>query len=217
MQKISFKTEDGIIIYGNYLQGGEISILLLHMMPAVKESWDKFAEELNKIGLSVLAIDERGHGESVEGGKLDYKNFTNEEQQKKILDIKAAHKWLKGQATELSAIAGASIGANLALQYQVESNLNVKTLLFSAGFNYKGIETKPLVKKLRDPQGVFFIGAKGDIRGDGNSCALIAEELFKQAKINNKKLFISETEKHGTDLLEVEPGLMPQALEWIKI
>src|SRR5207245_1856203 len=97
-------------------------VLLLHMMPAVKESWQELAKALNEAGLSALAIDFRGHGESVsksDGTRLNYKDFADEQQQAKILDVRGAMEWLRARGAQDSQIAviGASIGANLALQY----------------------------------------------------------------------------------------------------
>jgi len=216
MHKIDFVTEDGIVIIANYWAGGEKAALLLHMMPATKESWNEFGEELNKIGFSVLAIDERGHGESTNGGEFDYKNFSDEEQQKKIIDVEAADRWLKKNDKQLKLLAGASIGANLALQYQTENNLAIKTVLLSAGFDYKGIKTKPFAENLHEPQGVFYIGAEKDVRSGGYSCGYVARELYRLSRIKDKKSFVSQTEKHGTDLFSVELELMHQILDWVK-
>lgn len=216
MEKISFKTDDGVTIVGNYWNGGEGAALLLHMMPATKESWNLFAEALHRAGYSVLAIDERGHGASTNGGRIDYKNFTDAEQQKKILDVRAADAWLGKDGKKLKLVAGASIGANLALQYQVENNLPIATVLLSPGFNYRGIETKLLATKLKDPQRVFYAGAKLDGRSSGLTAAQMADELFTLSNISDKKLFISESDKHGTDLFALEPQLMSEILNWLK-
>jgi dipeptidyl aminopeptidase/acylaminoacyl peptidase len=46
MEKIRFKTIDGVTITGNYfkpLKKQAPVFLLLHMMPATKESWNEFA------------------------------------------------------------------------------------------------------------------------------------------------------------------------------
>ena len=39
-------------------------LVLLHMMPATKESWDTFAKKMQREGYASVAIDLRGHGES---------------------------------------------------------------------------------------------------------------------------------------------------------
>jgi alpha-beta hydrolase superfamily lysophospholipase len=68
MEKVNFKTKDGVTIVGNYFKPRKEhapAFLLLHMMPATKESWNDFASHLQKEGFEVLAIDLRGHGESI--------------------------------------------------------------------------------------------------------------------------------------------------------
>ena len=216
-----FTTKDNVkIAYKLY----EVSqpkgyLLLAHMMPATKESWNDFAEVLNQEEFSVLAIDMRGHGESVyakEGRVLNYQKFSDKEHQEKILDVEASCDWLRNNDRELVGIVGASIGANLALQYQVNNNLPIKTVLLSPGFNYRGVETKPLALKLKDSQAVFYIGGKLDLCSGGFGAAQMAEELFNLSKISNKKLFISESDKHGTDLFKVEKELVPKIISWLE-
>src|SRR3990172_1406945 len=155
MKKVMFKTKDGVEIYGLYTESENWSapaVLLLHMMPAVKESWREFQEKLREAGFQSLAIDERGHGESVwkDGERIDYKNFTDAEQQEKILDVEVAMRFLaeRGVESESVAVAGASIGANLALQYQAEHSEIKAAVLLSSGLNYRGVETEPLAKRI---------------------------------------------------------------------
>src|SRR3989344_7230766 len=151
MERIKFLTKDGVEIHGLYAgveSKNAPAVLLLHMMPAVKESWEGFQEKLREAGFQSLAIDMRGHGESVwgNGERIDYKNFTDAEQQEKILDVEAAMRFLaeQGVKSEHVAIAGASIGANLALQYQAEHSEIKAVVLLSAGLIYRDDETEPL-------------------------------------------------------------------------
>src|SRR3990167_3790813 len=41
--------------------------ILLHMMPAAKESWKSLAQVLQEVGYESIAIDFRGHGQSSGG------------------------------------------------------------------------------------------------------------------------------------------------------
>src|SRR3989344_3655754 len=85
---IQLKTKDGVELYGTYVRAGKDdapAVVLLHMMPATKESWEGFQQMLADSGFQSLAIDLRGHGESVfrDGELLDYQAFTPEEHRAK--------------------------------------------------------------------------------------------------------------------------------------
>ena len=58
IEKIELITEDGVKIKGIWQKvEGEKAVLLLHMMPATKESWQNFSELLVENNFSSLAID----------------------------------------------------------------------------------------------------------------------------------------------------------------
>ncbi len=146
MEKITFRTKDGVLITGNYFKPQKKNspvFLLLHMMPATKESWNIFAQRLWECGFACLAIDLRGHGESIDknGKRIDYKEFNDAEHRDSLNDIESAKEFLSRQKdVDISrfAIAGASIGANLAL-WQAFMDKDVMLLvLLSAGLNYRG-------------------------------------------------------------------------------
>ena len=223
MDKVIFKTKDSVEIHGLYAPTENPrapAVLLLHMMPAVKESWREFQGKLREAGFQSLAVDERGHGESVwrNGERIDYKNFTDAEQQEKILDVEAAARFLAEQGVEPGqiAIAGASIGANLALQYQADHGEIKATVLLSAGIDYKGIKTEPLSRRILPEQSVFLSGAKEDVRSSGASCADAAQTLFNLLPSKNKKIAVFEGKEHGTDLFIAHPEMMDNIIKWLR-
>ena len=69
-------------------------LILVHIMPATKESWKDFANEAQKIGYESLAIDLRGHGES-EGGPDGYQKFSDVEHLNSIHVLEASWEFLK--------------------------------------------------------------------------------------------------------------------------
>ena len=207
-------------------------LVLLHMMPSTKESWYNFATEAQKAGYESIAIDLRGHGDSITyadshrldtdlyGQKINYQNFSDEEHQKSVLDLKAAVEYLmnKRNATpEKIAFIGASIGANLSLQY-ISENPDFKTaILLSPGLNYRGIKTEPFAVKIKFNQKIFFISAKDDIRSSGNNNAEETQKLHDSTFSNeNKKIQIYETGGHGTDILNNQRELTNLIIEFLK-
>src|SRR3990167_3235399 len=110
-EKVSFLTEDGVTVVGDYYEGGgEKAVLLLHMMPSTRASWVSFANQLVADGFSALAIDLPLHCESIVGslGTLDYNNFSDAEHQASIHDVEVAVDYLKSRGMKEIDIAGAS-------------------------------------------------------------------------------------------------------------
>ena len=212
MQKVSFETSDGVRIIGNYWQGSGKAVLLLHMMPATKESWNKFAKALNNENITVLAVDLRGHGESTKQGgtTLNFMEFDDSEHKASINDVEAAVGYLKQKNASKIYIVGASIGANLALQYQSEHEEIEKTVLLSAGINYRGVLTESAALKLTDRQRVFL--AAGTMDGTA------ADAVKKLASLTRgqKEVEIYNASAHGTDLFDVDSGLINTLVDWLK-
>jgi alpha-beta hydrolase superfamily lysophospholipase len=214
MEEITFITEDGVKISGNYFKPKKEHapvFLLLHMMPSTKESWNSFATHLQEKGFAALAIDLRGHGNSTDknGLKLDYKDFKDHEHRDSMKDIAAAKEFLAGQANvDISgmAIAGASIGANLAL-WQASIDKDVKILiLLSAGLNYRGIQAAQLAPGYSGR--VYILASVGD-----TNAAKSSRELFDIFS-GDKELKIIQGNSHGTNMFISEPELIDKLLEW---
>lgn len=213
MEEITFITEDGVKISGNYFKPKKEHapvFLLLHMMPSTKESWNEFAAHLQNKGFAALAIDLRGHGKSTDknGMKLDYKDFKDHEHRESMKDIAAAKEFLKGQGVDISgmAIAGASIGANLALwQASIDKDVSLLILL-SPGLNYRGIQAAQLAPHYSGP--VYILASERD-----TNAAQSSKELFEIFP-GDKELKIIQGNSHGTNMFIQEPDLISKLLEW---
>lgn len=208
MEKVSFLTSDNVLILGNYWgSDSDKAILLLHMMPATKESWNSIAPDLNEKGYKVLAIDLRGHGESNKKGYeiLDYRKFSNEEHAKSIEDVKAAIEFLKQRGAKEFGIIGASIGANLALVYGADEKEVKIAVLLSPGLDYRGIKTELPAEKFDRP--LLIIASEED------SYSAQSSRILDQ-KAKNSELKILQNRGHGTNMFS-EPGLKEEILEWV--
>lgn len=218
MESVIIATKDGLSIAGDYYPSQGIrGALLIHMMPETKESWRVFAGELAKEGIHALAIDLRGHGKS-SGGPDGFQRFTDQEHQKSILDIEAGVAFLKEKGIPIGegVLIGASIGANLALWYATEHSEIAQIVLLSAGLNYRGIETQPLVQKLQKDQRVFFVSSEDDVRSGGNN-ADMNRVLYDAVPAGTvKKIFIYQSAGHGTDMFGKEqPDLGREIVQWV--
>lgn len=212
---VRLKTSDGIEISGDFwpAQANAPAGILLHMMPATKDSWKDFARKLNNEEFQCIAIDLRGHGESADGPDGS-RYFTDEQHRQSARDVEAAAEFFvsKGIPMDKIFLAGASIGANLALQYQSEHPEIKASILLSPGLNYRSIETEPAVKKLRKNQSLFLsAGGENDDYSTETS-----RKLFEIAKIENKELKVFQKAGHGTNIFIEEPSLMDEVVGWLK-
>jgi len=217
MNKIFLSTKDDVKIAADLYEVENPAgwLVLIHMMPAMKESWLNPAEEFANQGYESIAIDLRGHGESDEGPD-GYKSFSDSQHQKSILDLEAAANYLiqdRGATQDKISFIGASIGANLSLQY-ISENPEFKTaVLLSPGLNYRGIKTEPLVKNLKAGQKVFFISSRDDGENAGEN-----QKLYDLALAGiEKEIKIYEAAGHGTTILEKESELKNLILEFLRV
>ena len=214
-EKISFKTDDGITIVGDYyaVESPKAFALLLHMMPATKETWKELASALARQNIASLAIDERGHGESTEGGTLDYMQFTSQEQQKKIHDVRSGLAWLAEQgATDANTImVGGSIGANLVIKIMGDRP-GIKTgVSLSPALDYHGIKTDKLIKRITDDQKILLVASNDDTHRAFEGIKAL-QELRPDVteKIEEKKI------GHANDMLHAKPELIGIVVSWIE-
>ncbi|MCI0406049.1 MAG: alpha/beta fold hydrolase, partial [candidate division Zixibacteria bacterium] len=145
----SAKAEDGLVLKGTlYLPDGVKEarpiVILLPMMANDRKSWGIFPKKLSAAGYAVLALDQRGHGESVWQGKKkrSFLKFANSDFAKMVTDLDAVLAVLSKQKkvdVTRAAIYGASIGANVALVYGSQHPEVKAVALLSPGLDYKGI------------------------------------------------------------------------------
>ena len=223
---MNFNTSDGVRIVGDFLKAeGEYAVLLLHMMPKDRTSYKNFAEALKNTGISSLAIDLRGHGSS-KGGPTGYQGFVDADHQNSIRDLEAASSFLEKQGFEIrhQFVAGASIGANLALQFAAENNEVSVVVLLSPGLDYKGIRAEPLARNLKVNQSILIAASEDDIRSPkstesgevmNNNVHMSRYLIGLVPEESNKKLIVYKNAGHGTDMFGVEePDLETEIIKF---
>lgn len=213
MEKIYLTTSDEIKISGLFWDAkGLVSVLLLHMMPATKESWTDLANRLVHRGVNVLAIDFRGHGES---GGGDYQEFSDDDHQEYLIDAKAGAEFLKEKYPKAEiGLIGASIGANIALQLMSDDPNYLIGVALSSGLNYHGVLAEGFVTNLNPSQKVLFVGSRDDGRTSGNNCGAMAEQLYELATSTKQKI-IYDTGGHGTNMFIAHPELLSLVVEFV--
>ncbi len=219
-ERVTFVTDDGVELVGDFYTCAQActgAALLLHMMPRTRGSWKPLAEKLEAAGVSVLAIDQRGHGESIHttlGRTLDYETFSDSQQQGKILDVDAAIHWLQSEkkiSIGSVAIVGASIGANLAIRYAADHHQITHIVAVAPGINYRGVITDDAMTKLSASQSVLMIGAHDDDRDAYQSI----ETLMTIGPAKKQKV-IFKSGGHGTALFETHPEVIDRIVAFVR-
>ncbi len=217
MEKVWIKTKDGKEISGLYFRADKPKgwVLYLHMMPATKESWMTLAGKMASKGYSGIAVDLRGHGESSDGPD-GYLKFSDSEHRSSINDVEAADNFLqkRGDKNGKGTIIGASIGANLALQY-LSLHAEYKTGIFlSPGVDYRGVETTPFALKVPVEDEVLFVSSEDDLENPRQVTEIISRlpgEVYKDK-------IIYKTAGHGTNMLETKesPNLLNAIIGFVE-
>jgi len=219
MDKVELHTKDGVSVVGVWqdVTPRHAAALLLHTMRYTKESYQDFQGVLKEKGIASLAIDLRGHGESTAaaGGKtLDFRSFTNEDHAASREDVAEAMRWLRektGLDDESLSVVGASIGANLALEY-VAAHPNVRHVVaLSPGLDYRGIVTMPFIKALTRDRRVMLVSSREDEESAG------AVEKLAETSLAKTELIMFEGSSHGTDLFVTERGFMERVAAWLSV
>jgi alpha-beta hydrolase superfamily lysophospholipase len=213
MQKIILTTPDNLKLSALFWNREAFaSVLLLHMMPAKKESWVSLGDKLATAGFNVLALDFRGHGES-EGG--DYQTFTDRQHQEYYLDVQTGAAYLEQSFPHTEVyLGGASIGANLTVKYLSEHRDTRKGFALSAGLDYYGVKAIDDIQNLDPGQKLLLVAARDDMRKSDSDCGSMAEQLFERAT-SQKERIVYNTGGHGTDMFNEHPELQQKIIEFL--
>jgi len=216
---LELTTVDGFTIAATFAQGdGEgdrPAVLLVHMLAKDRHTFDELQVKLAEKGISSLSIDLRGHGDSTADGTLNYANFSLDEWRAVSNDLKAGLEFFRTTDNiddRLTAIVGASIGANLAAILtadELTENPRVAPkalVLLSPGRNYKEFSPLERGRELRTIP-VLIVSSPGDTGSYATSQAL------SQASKGELKEF--EGDGHGTDLFESHPELLDEIAVWL--
>lgn len=204
---VFFDTPDHVHIVGDYVLPEEDirrCAVLVHMMPATRKSFGFFQDALALGGIASLAIDLRGHGDSVlvngQDAPLDYRDFSPEQHQQSIWDVRGAVAYLcqlTGKQPNTCTLVGSSIGANLAIQCASEEQGIPLTIALSPGLDYRGIDTLALINKIDFSRQRVILASSTEDTYSFES----AQKLHAAAPAYTE-LFVREGSEHGTDMLE---------------
>lgn len=213
----STKAEDGLVLKGTlYLPDGVKEarpvVILLPMMANDRKSWGDFPKKLSAAGYVVLAMDQRGHGESVWRGKkkVTYSQFTNGDFAKMVSDLDAVLAVLakeKNADISRAGILGASIGANAALVYAAGHPAVKAVALLSPGMEYRGITTAEAAAAYGN-RPALVVASKDDSYS-ASSAQKLAGKIGATASLK-----IYDGAEHGTRLFAEQKDFGQFLLDW---
>jgi len=217
-QLITIEMQDGLTIHGTFLEVENKkapAIILMHMMGNTRKNWETMAPKIQALGFNVLSIDLRGHGESInkKDGSLEAAgNFSTHHYAKMVDDLGPIVQWLSKQKhvePKRIGLAGASLGANVALLYAARPDSKIRAVaLLSPGFEYKLLKISKAVEDYKGP--LLFMASKLDAYS-----AETCETLVKTHK-GEHVIKIFQGTAHGTFIFAKNEESQTIFLDFIK-
>ena len=209
-QNVTFKTEDGVSIAGTlYLPGRPApAVVLLHMQTRSREDWQVLGQKLADAGIVALAIDLRGHGAS-DSAPPPGSGSPHSAMQ---LDIKAARAFLAARPDVIGGrvgLAGASIGANLAV-LAAAGDPSVRSLaLLSVGLDYRGLRTEAALNRYGSRPALLVA------RQEDNYAMISMRRLLGHGTGTREQLVLDGA-GHGTVMLARQPDIAATLVDWFR-
>lgn len=214
--ELTWKTQDGFVQQGTlYIpkQQDPPALILVHAFGGKRSDWDLFAVRAAERGFVVLAYDIRGHGDSAtQNGKPSrYNRFDSEDWSRAVADIALAKRQLldQGAAPENLFIIGASIGANMAIEYADDDPEIQAVILLSPGVKYRNLDIEDTVKENRRLP-MLLMAAEGD-RYSADS---IEKMKVWSPAYTESRMYTGTS--HGTNLLQRSERIFEDIFGWLK-
>jgi len=214
---VSFETSDGFVLKGDLTAAADAKApvaILLHMYRSNRSAWAPLVPDLVAAGFTVLAIDQRAHGESQQrhGERVDVASIPREAfgqvVRDGVRDVEAAVRYLAGRglATDRIVLIGASYGCSVAL-LSAEEVAGVRALvLLSPGTSYFGVDVLGAAAGFAGP--LLIVAAEDDRNAAENARALAARHQ------GAGDLEIYSSGGHGTRLFGSRPQLKRRIVEF---
>lgn len=204
-QRVALRTEDGVTLAGSWYEPSSRpapAVILVHMLHRSRKDWDGVASRLASEGIGALTIDLRGHGDSQGDTGTDLSSM--------IRDVRAARRHLTSRFDVLHTrigIAGASVGANLAvLEATAEEGIGSLALL-SPSLDYRGLRIEAALRKFGGRPVLL-------VAGDDDPYALRSAKDLQKAGGGIRELLVVPGGGHGTNMFGASPDLQRQLADW---
>lgn len=186
-------------------------VLMLNQAAGNRQPYEELANDLAQRGIASLRLDLRGHGESINRGKFDPQEITEQDREAMIwnanADVVAAHRFLT-KHNAIDAIRIAIVGASYSGEEMAEAGRDTEfaaayVALSPGSFSDESIATM-------DATGVpwLFIVSR-------NERFLIEITAKVQTRTETVEILLLPGDKHATDLLDSHPALSEHIAVWL--
>jgi dienelactone hydrolase len=221
-EAVAITTEDGLHIAADYYMGAEhgaaagSAVVLLHMYGSDRYAWEPMRAPLYEQGIATLAIDMRGHGESLdEQGELAERVRQGDPALFGAMhgDVAAAVAWLEGRgyAAERIGLMGASVGCSVAIRAALADERLAGVVALSPGTDYLGVDT------LGDLQGwderpLMLVSSREE--AERGAAPLERAVRARDRWLTPALVLLEETDIHGTRMFGVVADVEVRLAGW---
>ncbi len=216
-QAVTLTTQDGWKLAAVYRPADNNTwptAILLHDLGKSKAVFSSLEQALAKAGMGYLAVDLRGHGQSVGGG--NYKSFAKEGPDnpfnKMGRDVQAAVAFLKtkGISNQNMVLIGAGLGANVAAKTVGLLPDIFGIALFSPNVNIRDVLAVPALKLYK---GNVLIAASADERKGFLEASILRNVAFLSAG-EGKVTFLTAYDSASHEMLD--KYFISTLVQWIR-
>ncbi len=156
---VSFKATDSVQLEADYFPAAEEkapAVILLHMFKSDRSAWAPLVPHLHEAGFAVLAVDMRGHGNSLKPDKFQLREraFNRDPSlfNSMYWDVEAAYAFLANEpGVDMTRVGlvGASIGTSVAIMAASKNPAIDAVVCMTAGDNYLGVPSVDHIKQCK--------------------------------------------------------------------
>ena len=205
-QRLAIRTEDGHTLAATWYDPSRRpapAVVLVHMLHRTRRDWDGLAARLSSEGIGVLTVDLRGHGESPGDASA---------LAAMVQDVKAARRHLSARPDVIHSrigVAGASLGANLAVLAAAEDASIVSLALLSPSLDYRGVRIEAALRKYGSRPALL-------VAGDDDPYAMRTAKDLQKGGGGIRELLVLPQAGHGMQMLARAPDLARHLGDWFR-
>jgi alpha-beta hydrolase superfamily lysophospholipase len=208
--------DDGTRIAASFFPVDAVSppgLILIHALRGNRDDWRRFARAAQRAGFASLSFDLRGHGDTLHdarGRALTPDDLTRDDWRLVTADMDAARRALVERGIDANelAVVGASLGANLGLQFAALNEDIQAVVLVSPGLVIEGVAIEDAMASFEQRPALIMFGAHDAYAASSGRALSAVAPSFREMREY-------ATSAHGTALFDVSDQALEQAIYWL--